>query len=412
MKKNIQILTIVFFAFITGLHAQWTSTTYNDELFRDVHFAGSTGYAVGAKNIIYKSTDGGGAWSRIMGPLTNNDEFNAVFFRNPNLGWVGGANGLLLRTTDGGVTWDTLNLHLTSAESVKDITFVSDTVGYVVGPSNVIYKTTDGGDSLKKVIVTEGFSTFMFFNVCFPSDLIGYAASTIGRTYKSTDGGETWNKITNIASSTGLSAWDGIGGMDFTDNTTGYIVTYSNGVAKTTDGGVTWSKQNLPGNKTTSDISCGDATNCWITTGSDSLYFTANGNTWSGYKCSTLNPGTAGLEGVFMIDAATGFVVGSSLFQAVILKMGIVSSSGEDDLNSGSENIVYPNPVNSEIHVTVNKNDIGSIATVYNQLGEIVLTAQIVNEQMTILLPELSTGLYFFRINNDNGQQGIKFIKK
>ncbi len=72
---------------------------------------------------------------------------------------------------------------------------------------------------------------------------------------------------------------------------------------------------------------------------------------------------------------------------------------------------VYPNPASNQINVKVDVNLIGSVYTVYDNMGKRVLSGQINAENTVIELGFLSGGLYLFSIG-ENMQQTFKVIKE
>ena len=85
----------------------WTNVWSSDYQFmiRDVWFADSnTGYALGEKMLILKTTDGGANW--IQQPVENTDttwDLYAGHFIDADHGWGAGPKGMLVKTTSGGL---------------------------------------------------------------------------------------------------------------------------------------------------------------------------------------------------------------------------------------------------------------------------------------------------------------------
>ena len=72
---------------------------------------------------------------------------------------------------------------------------------------------------------------------------------------------------------------------------------------------------------------------------------------------------------------------------------------------------VYPNPVQHVINVKVDAKLLGSIYTVYDNTGKLVLTGKINSDNTVIELGNLSGGIYLFSIG-DNLKQTFKVIKE
>jgi hypothetical protein len=72
---------------------------------------------------------------------------------------------------------------------------------------------------------------------------------------------------------------------------------------------------------------------------------------------------------------------------------------------------VYPNPAKSQINVKADAKLLGSIYTVYDNTGKLVLSGKIISENTTIELGNLSGGIYLFRVG-ENLKQTFKVIKE
>jgi PKD repeat protein len=78
---------------------------------------------------------------------------------------------------------------------------------------------------------------------------------------------------------------------------------------------------------------------------------------------------------------------------------------------SDSEFELYPNPTTKQINLMVDSNLLGSVYTVYDNTGKLVLTGKINTENTSVELGNLSAGLYLFRMG-ENFTQTIKVIKE
>ncbi len=72
---------------------------------------------------------------------------------------------------------------------------------------------------------------------------------------------------------------------------------------------------------------------------------------------------------------------------------------------------VYPNPAKSQINVKADAILLGSIYTVYDNTGKVVMSGKIISENTTIELGNLSGGIYLFNVG-DNLKQTFKVIKE
>lgn len=77
----------------------------------------------------------------------------------------------------------------------------------------------------------------------------------------------------------------------------------------------------------------------------------------------------------------------------------------------GNNVFVYPNPANDKLNVKItNFNDKYNF-TVYNSLGQLVLSGKLSNYDNSIDLTGLRTGMYFLELNNGKENLSAKFIK-
>ncbi len=97
-----------------------------------------------------------------------------------------------------------------------------------------------------------------------------------------------------------------------------------------------------------------------------------------------------------------------SNYRIRIIQSTLGISSLSDNYNSLS---VYPNPSTGLINIKVDTKLLGSIYTVYDNTGKVVLSGKIDNENSAIELGNLSGGIYFFSIG-ENLKQTFKVIKE
>jgi serine protease AprX len=79
---------------------------------------------------------------------------------------------------------------------------------------------------------------------------------------------------------------------------------------------------------------------------------------------------------------------------------------------SKSDFVVYPNPTNDSISVTLpNESDVKTLA-IYNVLGQKVLEKNISTQTQTISLKSLKSGIYFYKIESNDFSKSGKIIKQ
>ncbi len=193
---------------------------------------GNVGYVGGDSGTLLKTLDGGQTWS----PLSLAEGFvrDIEFPQNANTGYVStvsGTLGFIYKTTDGGLNW-TRVLFLEDA-FLHSMSFpVDDQIGYVANHDTYyqsgIWKTGDGGASWNRV--TQGI-TAVPYAIDFPVDnQFGIAVGSSGAIIKTIDGGASWTEG-NIGVDTTLVD------IHMVNNSVGYTVGGSGLIFKTTDGG-------------------------------------------------------------------------------------------------------------------------------------------------------------------------------
>jgi len=212
---------------------------------------------------IYKTTDGGSIWTRVVDPDLNNLTMSfsksGMTFINANRGWVtGSTNGVyddlfLYQTDDGGNTWtqpslppphgDAAYFQITGnmCTSYPVMVFGANDALLPIQCHNYntdsvegwLYRSVDGGSSW----------TFTNLPVVFTSRYAFINPTTgwmIGekKIYHTTDGGATW-------SAPKVVSWDGI--PWFLNETTGWVAAYNDdrteyALVRSTDAGQNWFK--------------------------------------------------------------------------------------------------------------------------------------------------------------------------
>ena len=223
--------------------------------------------------LLYRTDDGGASWQPVALPSPDGargvcaidvlalDAVNAGHRLHRELVHVGGRVGgpaALFRSLDGGRAWTRLPLPPEIA-MILDVKFQDVSTGFVfagsdpdVAKSNgVIGKTTDGGQTWK--IVYRSPRPFeLMWKGAFPTRLIGYAtlqnytgeaaedpqsgvtAQKPRFVVKTTDGGDTWHELPLVEDARVQEF-----GVGFVDDRHGWVGAIPTGFA-TRDGGATW----------------------------------------------------------------------------------------------------------------------------------------------------------------------------
>ncbi|MBO4655466.1 MAG: choice-of-anchor J domain-containing protein [Bacteroidales bacterium] len=85
---------------------------------------------------------------------------------------------------------------------------------------------------------------------------------------------------------------------------------------------------------------------------------------------------------------------------------------GTNDLTLSQSISLMPNPADNYIDLRVNGNMTVKEAVVYNAFGQQVKTLELTDNHVRIDLSGMAAGMYFVRVNGDNGTATKKFIKK
>lgn len=276
----------------------------------DAHFIdGKTGWILGAKFNIMKTTDGGKNWAP-QGRQISKCSYD-IFFTDKDHGWVVGSgydsaedkSGIILRTDNGGATWRVVLDGKT--DGLRSVFFANNSVGWAVGgrPSKegVILKTTDGGETWQQQSPGPPTkNTRCFEDVWFTDENTGWVVGSDRGVYKTTNGGDNWTLTTPPG-----KGW--LRAVQFLDSNTGWVLNQKS-VARTIDGGRTWTEHSLGETAYSFDFHFPDAMNGAVVSVGETLHSRDGGKTWT----STKSPEVGGFNpSAFMIDPQNGWLVGN-----------------------------------------------------------------------------------------------------
>ncbi|HRH34909.1 MAG TPA: YCF48-related protein, partial [Catalimonadaceae bacterium] len=117
-------------------------------------------------------------------PLPQGNTLNDIFFIDGQTGWAVGRRGTIIKTTDGGVTWENKSEY--STKVLNAVHFIDLQKGIAVGTGGIVKRTTDGGETWQETLL--GNQTFLN-SIAFQGNLIGWIVGQYGRLFKTTDGG-------------------------------------------------------------------------------------------------------------------------------------------------------------------------------------------------------------------------------
>ena len=167
---------------------------------------------------------------------------SSLDFVSDNVGWCLDAEGRLYKTTDGGNTWERI---VTDQERVfTDIDFVSENIGWSIFEKTIL-KTINGGKSWIEQIKT----TFDFEYISVVNKNVAFAASRVvanngKQILKTTNGGSRWFDVSPNLEKLQIHS------ISFLDENTGIVgcgfPNHTNLILKTLNGGSTWGKIVVP----------------------------------------------------------------------------------------------------------------------------------------------------------------------
>ena len=413
MKLIFKIVIITFIVNNAFSQSGWfiQNSSTSESLFSLSFADENTGWCVGNKGVILKTTNGGNNWIQQFSGFQNNLRSSA--FVSDNIGYIVGDSGTILKTTNSGNTWNYSDFPNYNY-NFKSVFFVNDNIGFIGGESyvynglNKIYKTSNQGKTWDSLPSMSDFVKVIYFvnpNIGWIINITG----TLGTEfiYKTTNGGIDWFYQFNILN---------VHSIFFINQTTGWTSGYGSGptIYKSTNGGNNW-------------IPC---LFCDLSP-SHSLYFVDSIKGWGagfGQINHTINAGTIWstqttnhpfiqYNSIYFSNSLTGWTAGDS---GVILKTtngGVLTNFS----NNAAELPVrfflsqnHPNPfnprtiINYELGIT---NYVKLI--VFDVLGNEVAT--LVNENKPVGSykvefdgSEFASGIYFYRLEVDGNHIDTK----
>ncbi len=244
---NLKILSLLFllilpFVSFSQFYDDWElQNPYpTANLLSDISFVNdSTGWIVGERGTILRTTDGGQTWD-IQQSGTRLWLMN-VSFTDENTGFASGNNSMVVYTLNGGETWNRMPGFQWYSDPLKSIFVINPDTVWFGSWNGQIYGCFNYGDTW--IRVPPGGYNLEINSIWFPDSQTGIAA---GGTYSGT---ERFFKVSNDAGQSwqNQAVNDSIGmvvDMVFASADTGYLLAEKymtpNYVFKTVDKGVTW----------------------------------------------------------------------------------------------------------------------------------------------------------------------------
>ncbi len=373
-------------------------------------------------------------WTQQTSGVTS--QLNGVKFTDTQNGWAVGDGGIILNTTNGGSTWSSINnLFTGSPINFTELDVIGNSVWACTDNALVLYSTDAGNTWSVSTTPTVTMGTSLKeINFSRQNTNNGWAvggSSTAGIVFKTTDGGANWTSVNNVPSLSNMPS-----GVQIISST--IFITDAGMFKKSVDGGLNWTTLNVATNimkpiaLTTSDIWCIQGLN-----NSQFAYKSTNGGSVFNSFSSTLpmsgyliNIDAIDLNNVMLVSyTGSGYEVfetnnGGVLWSATNLGTitGYVNDISFPDFNNAwvvgnngniykygsATNIkteknetnfsIYPNPSKDIITISSNA-QIGEVI-ISDILGNTVCTVNVKNNEQTIDLSLLYSGIYFITVSN------------
>jgi photosystem II stability/assembly factor-like uncharacterized protein len=256
--------------------------------------------AVGAPPGIFRSTDAGASWTPVPNPSTGR-LIDIEVVSGAILSAIGNG-GQVLRSTDQGATWA-----LRTAPAVNDLReqwWFDAANGYVVG-TFIARRTTDGGQSWQPLA---GLTELDPINEVFFTDALHGIVFGDFHTWRSTDGGATWTGDFNPAQFVYPGNTIVLGPLHFltATNLEGAVI------FETTDGGEEWTTLLWGGTGGFLDFDrLADGTLIAVTDQADAYRSTDGGATWENATYTATDP-LRGRLGAIGVGPGGGGAAGTS----------------------------------------------------------------------------------------------------
>ncbi len=381
MKKY--ALLIFLFAITTNnIYSQyWEKVTnipagFNKTHYLDVFFLpdGIHGWICGFNGHVLRTTDGGNNWLASIVPGSYHLE--SIHFPTATTGYTSGVEGIW-KSTNGGAAWTDITPD--PALQYWGCYFVNENTGMVVGGGCTVpytqyfCRTTNGGATWSMRTYTVPYSG-MTDLILYSETGLGYATSS-GYIWETDNGGLDWaifestgmdvwqEEISNVGTSflvpyagTSCSGGEAAGGMHFYDGSRWR--TYSTGVvmygAFMIDEETGWA--------------CGDR---------NAVYYTEDaGRTWELKNCGIQG---AHLDDVWFIDANKGWLAGTSIYRMTPEKISV----SDTELDFGTVCLPFSDTANITA-VNLSCEPSGATVELLNNTDEVFSIVSPVNSPFTV----------------------------
>jgi photosystem II stability/assembly factor-like uncharacterized protein len=194
-------------------------------------YAGSVG--------IYRSLDGGAAWSRQDQGIRENDVYSLVIDPSaPSTLYVAGPGVGVSKSTDAGVTWSLANAGISTARwTAVAVSPADPNLLYAGGDNLGIYRSTDQGESWQPTVEPPSHAVSVIAVAPSKPSVIYAAADTV---LVSQDSGASWQGIGSALPQGGASNCVAV---DPANARHALVCSWGQGIYETLDGGTTWAQR-------------------------------------------------------------------------------------------------------------------------------------------------------------------------
>lgn len=191
---------------------------------------------------IYTSSDGGNSWQNVNNGLENlNIEVLEIAPDSPDFVLAAGSEGGLYKTDNGGVNW---NQVLDNPSKIKTISFIPNTPSSIVigDEEGTIYVSTNRGEiwQSNSPVENSGAINTIAVSPNFSSDQTIFVGTDKGGIVKTTDLADSFTPLNQGLSD--LSIQDIVISPDYANDNTLFASTWNEGFFYSQDGGETWKK--------------------------------------------------------------------------------------------------------------------------------------------------------------------------
>jgi len=369
---------------------------------RSMAFSQQNDLIVGTDNGMYKSLDFGSTWTHTG--LTDETMMSTILYAPDGRMFAGNSNNAAshsFTSLDNGSSW---SLNETGFSSTRTCDYAYNSQGKLfvgTGWAKPVHSSANGVAWNGPLWSTLGFTsnTVTIAIAIDTSDNIFVGTESQG-VLRSTDDGTSYE-------------WLNLTGGDVTDiqispNQDVYVAhdafsgNGNGGLYRSADSGNTWSSNLMPSHGLTNCIFIADDTTIYVGTSLGVWISTDTGNTWNllnaGLNAGNLIIHTLELGPDGHLYAGTA---GAGIYRSINSINGTITTVAHETTTNTSA--FYPNPFSSSSTLKINQTLNNATLTISNSMGQLVKEINYISGQtVNILRENLSSGLYFVRLTENN----------